>query len=269
MPAQDERKDPLDEEGVSSCLDVILFLLCVIGIIFFPPMWFAIWRIVSHYERAVIMRLGKMKSRKPSGPGLFVIIPCIDEFQIVDLRTLTFDVPKQELLTKDSVSIQVDAVVYYKIFDAVASVARVQDVHHSTRLLSQTCLRDTLSSRTLSEILADSDNIAEELSLTLDKKTDDWGVKVCQVNIKDVKIPPNMQRSMAAEAEAQREAKAKEIAARGERDAAMALREAADMIKSSDGALQLRYLQALNSIAAEKNSTIVFPLPINLVTAKK
>jgi len=150
MPNAKDQKDPLDDEGVTSFLDVILTFICIVGIIFFPPMWLGIWRIVSHYERAVIMRLGKLKSRKPSGPGLFVIIPCIDEFEKVDLRTLTFDVPKQELLTKDSVSIQVDAVVYYKIFDAVASVARVQNVHQSTRLLSQTCLRDTLSCRTLS-----------------------------------------------------------------------------------------------------------------------
>lgn len=262
-------KDPLAEEGHKSCFDTCLVFFSVLGCIVFPPMWFAVWRVVHHYERSVIFRLGRLKSRNAAGPGLFAILPCTDKMETVDLRTRTFDVPPQELLTKDSVTCSIDAVVYYYIFDAVASVAKVRDVHTATKLLAQTGLRNTLSSRTLSEILSDSDRIAKELSEALDQDTDAWGVKIDRVDIKDVRIPHNMQRSMAAEAEAAREAKAKIIAATGEKDASRALKEAADMINQSEGALQLRYLQTLGTVAAEKNSTIVFPIPMNLLTKKK
>lgn len=262
-------KDPLEDEGHKSCFDHCLVFFAILGCCIFPPMWIAIWRVVHHYQRAVIFRLGKLKSRKPEGPGLFAILPCTDDMQIVDLRTQTFDVPPQELLTKDSVTCAIDAVVYYNIFDAVNSVAKVKDVHTATKLLAQTNLRNTLSSRTLAEILSDSERIATELSEQLDDATDAWGVKVLRVDIKDVKIPHNMQRSMAAEAEASREAKAKIIAAEGEKDASKALKEAADMINQSAGALQLRYLQTLQTIASEKNSTIVFPIPMNLLSEKK
>jgi len=268
-PRQAPKEDPLEAEGHKGFCDYVLIGVSIFLCLVFPPMWFAVWRIVKHYERAVIYRLGKLKSKKPSGPGLFIVIPCTDDYHLVDLRTLTFDVRPQELLTKDSVTCQVDAVVYYNIFDAVASATRVRDVHYSTRLLAQTSLRNCLSSRTLAEILSDGEAIAEELGRELDVATDAWGVKVVRVDIKDVKIPNDMQRSMAAEAEAAREAKAKVIAAQGEKDSACALKEAAELISKSGGALQLRYLQTLNTIAAEKNSTIVFPLPMNLLSEKK
>ncbi|OQR80024.1 stomatin-2-like, partial [Tropilaelaps mercedesae] len=197
----------------------------------------------------------------------------------VDLRTLTFDVPPQEVLTKDSVTVSVDAVVYYsyipirnrrfayRIQNAAVSVANVENAHHSTRLLAQTTLRyrNMLGTRNLHEILSDREQISATMQNTLDETTDAWGIKVERVEIKDVRLPVQLQRAMAAEAEAAREARAKVIAAEGEQKSSRALKEAADVIAQSPAALQLRYLQTLNTISAEKNSTIVFPIPIDII----
>ncbi|XP_064457226.1 stomatin-like isoform X2 [Ornithodoros turicata] len=221
--------------------------------------------IVQEYERAVIFRLGRLVKGGARGPGLFFIIPCIDNYTKVDLRTVSFDVPPQEILTKDSVTVAVDAVVYYRIQNATIAVTNVEDYGRSTRLLAATNLRNVLGTRNLSEILSERESISHTMQTNLDDATDAWGVKVERVEIKDVRLPVQMQRAMAAEAEASREARAKVIAAEGEQRAARSLKEAADVISMSGPALQLRYLQTLTSIAAEKNSTIVFPLPMELI----
>ncbi|KAK6054548.1 SPFH/Band 7/PHB domain protein [Cooperia oncophora] len=199
------------------------------------------------------------------GPGIFFILPCIDSYKKIDLRVVSFDVPPQEILSKDSVTVAVDAVVYFRISNATISVTNVEDASRSTKLLAQTTLRNILGTRTLAEMLSDREAISHQMQSTLDEATDPWGVKVERVEVKDVRLPLQLQRAMAAEAEATREAGAKVIAAEGEQKASRALREAAEVIASSPCAIQLRYLQTLNSISAEKNSTIIFPFPIELI----
>uniref|UniRef100_A0A1I8IJL7 PHB domain-containing protein n=1 Tax=Macrostomum lignano TaxID=282301 RepID=A0A1I8IJL7_9PLAT len=212
-------------------------------------------RVVAEYERAVLFRLGRVSGSRARGPGLFFTAPCCDTVRIVDLRTVTFDVPPQEVLTKDSVTVAVDAVVYYRIFNPVISVINVENADRSTRLLAQTTLRNVLGTKNLSEILAEREDISCLMQESLDAATDPWGVKVERVEIKDVRLPVQLQRAMAAEAEAAREARAKVIMAEGERRASRALREAASVIQQSPSALQLRYLHTVSAISAENNST--------------
>jgi len=250
------------------CCHTILYILSLfLVIITFPFSLLFTLKIVSEYERAVIFRLGRMLGAK--GPGLFFVLPCMDDVQKVDLRTVSFDIPPQEILTKDSVTVAVDAVVYYKVFDPIQAVVNVQNASHSTRLLAQTTLRNSLGAHTLSGILSERDSISHGMQEFLDTATDPWGIKVERVEIKDVRLPQQLQRAMAAEAEASREAQAKIIAAQGEMDASKALRNAAEIIAQSPGALQLRYLQTLGQISAEKNSTIVFPLPMDMLAGLK
>merc|ERR1712213_215546 len=222
-------------------------------------------KVVKEYERAVIFRLGRLRKGGAKGPGLFFIIPCMDSYTKVDLRTVSFDVPPQEVLTRDSVTVAVDAVVYYRVQNATMSITNVEDSNRSTRLLAATTLRNVLGTKNLSEILSDRENISHTMQVSLDEATDPWGVKVERVEVKDVRLPVQLQRAMAAEAEAAREARAKVIAAEGEQKASRALKEAANVIAESSSALQLRYLQTLSSISAEKNSTIIFPLPIDFI----
>merc|ERR1719323_1378172 len=230
-----------------------------------PFSLFVCFKVVQEYERAVIFRLGRLLHGGSRGPGLFFVLPCIENYQKVDLRTITLDVPPQEVLTRDSVTVSVDAVVYYRVSNATVSVANVENAHHSTRLLTQTTLRNILGTKSLHEILSDRDSISGSMQSVLDEATTAWGIKVERVEIKDARLPVQLQRAMAAEAEAAREARAKVIAAEGEQKASRALREASDVISESSSALQLRYLQTLNSISAEKNSTIIFPLPIDMI----
>ncbi|XP_065068661.1 mechanosensory protein 2-like isoform X2 [Rhopilema esculentum] len=222
-------------------------------------------KIVQEYERAVIFRVGRLKKGGAKGPGIFFIIPCVDNYIKVDLRTVSFDVPPQEILSKDSVTVAVDAVVYFRVSNPISSVVNVEDATRSTKLLAQTTLRNVLGTKSLSEILVERENISHSIQQTLDEATDPWGVKVERVEVKDVRLPQQLQRAMAAEAEASREARAKVIAAEGEMNAARALKEASEVISESPGALQLRYLQTLQTISAEKNSTIIFPLPIDMI----
>jgi len=261
-PMGDIKEEDAADKG---CFYYFLYIVSIILLIATFPItiWGAI-KIVAEYERAVIFRVGRLEGAK--GPGLFFIIPCMDDVTTVDLRTVSFDIPPQEILTKDSVTVAVDAVVYYRIQDPIKSVTEIEDSQQSTKLLAQTTLRNQLGMKTLSGILQDRDEISFNLLQTLDEATDPWGIKVERVELKDVRLPAQMQRSMAAEAEASRDAKAKIIAAQGEKDASLALREASDIINQSPGAIQLRYLQTLTTISAEKNSTIVFPLPIDLLT---
>ncbi|KAJ3589181.1 hypothetical protein NHX12_010028 [Muraenolepis orangiensis] len=223
-------------------------------------------RIVQEYERAVIFRLGRITDRKAKGPGIFFILPCTDSIIKVDLRTVSFDIPPQEILTKDSVTVSVDGVVYFRVSDPISSVANVSNADLSTRLLAQTTLRNVLGTKNLSELLSDREGISHSMQSSLDEATDPWGIKVERVEIKDVKLPHQLQRAMAAEAEASREARAKVISAEGEMNAARALKEASLVISESPSGLQLRYLQTLSTIAAEKNSTIIFPLPMDIIS---
>ncbi|XP_046659153.1 band 7 protein AGAP004871 [Homalodisca vitripennis] len=248
------------------CGTILTALSWVVVVCTLPFSLFVCFKVVQEYERAVIFRLGRLVSGGAKGPGIFFILPCIDNYARVDLRTRTYDVPPQEVLTKDSVTVSVDAVVYYRVSNATISVANVANAHHSTRLLAQTTLRNVLGTRPLHEILSDREAISNTMQTSLDDATEAWGIKVERVEIKDVRLPVQLQRAMAAEAEAAREARAKVIAAEGEQKASRALREASEVIGDSPAALQLRYLQTLNTISAEKNSTIVFPLPIDLLT---
>lgn len=253
------------DSGIGFCGWILTVLSTAIIIVTFPFSLFFCIKVVQEYERAVIFRLGRLLHGGSKGPGIFFILPCIENYTKVDLRTLTFDVPPQEVLTKDSVTVSVDAVVYYHVQNAVISVANVENAHHSTRLLAQTTLRNMLGTKNLHEILSDRETIATSMQSVLDECTDVWGIKVERVEIKDVRLPIQLQRAMAAEAEAAREARAKVIAAEGEQKSARALKEAAEVITQSPAALQLRYLQTLNTISAEKNSTIIFPLPIDFL----
>ncbi|XP_064457475.1 band 7 protein AGAP004871-like isoform X2 [Ornithodoros turicata] len=254
------------EARLGLCGWILTVLSFAIVVVTFPFSLLFCIKVVQEYERAVIFRLGRLLQGGSKGPGIFFILPCIENYTKVDLRTLTFDVPPQEVLTKDSVTVSVDAVVYYRVQNAAVSVANVENAHHSTRLLAQTTLRNILGTRNLHEILADREQISNAMQSALDECTDAWGIKVERVEIKDVRLPVQLQRAMAAEAEAAREARAKLIAAEGEQKSSRALKEAADVMSLSPAALQLRYLQTLNTISAEKNSTIIFPLPIDFLT---
>ena len=254
------RTDP--DYGVFGYLLIAVSLLMVI-----VTLPISIWnciKVVQEYERAVIFRLGRLLGGA-KGPGIFFILPCTDEYRQVDLRTKSFDVPPQEILSRDSVTVAVDAVVYYRVKEAVLSVVNVVNVDGATRLLAQTTLRNMLGLRSLSEILTDREHIANDMQRHLDLATDVWGIQVERIEIKDVRLPVQLQRAMAAEAEASREAKAKVIAAEGEMNASVQLKEAADIMATAPNAMQLRYLQTLTTISAEKKSTIVFPLPIEML----
>lgn len=266
-----ERFDPnmntnVDNKQVMLACEYLLkaFILVLI-ILTFPLSLFLSLRVIAQYQRAVVFRLGRLVSKEPLGPGLIFVNPCLDTMKCIDLRTLTFDVPTQEVLTKDSVTVAVEAVVYYRIFDPVMSVVNVEDANRSTRSLAQTTLRNVLGTVDLCSLLTDREDIAASMQETLDVATDAWGMKVERVEIKDVRLPTQLQRAMAAEAEATREAKAKIIASEGEKKSARALREAAEEIEKCPIAIQLRYLQTLSSISMEKNSTIIFPLPIDIL----
>ncbi|XP_026797476.3 stomatin (EPB72)-like 3b [Pangasianodon hypophthalmus] len=255
-----------DNQGLGVCGWILVILSTILAVLSFPISIFISLKIVKEYERAVVFRLGRITARKPKGPGIFFILPCTDSFVKVDMRTISFDIPPQEILTKDSVTISVDGVVYFRVNNPIASVANVNNADYATRLLAQTTLRNILGTKNLGEVLSDREAISHSMQMILDDATDSWGIKVERVEIKDVKLPQQLQRAMAAEAEASREARAKVIAAEGEMNASRALKEASLVIAESPSALQLRYLQTLNTIAAEKNSTIIFPLPMDMIS---
>jgi regulator of protease activity HflC (stomatin/prohibitin superfamily) len=219
-------------------------------------------KIVQEYERGVIFRLGRLTGAK--GPGLFVIIPFIDRMVRVDLRVVTLDVPPQDVITKDNVTVKVNAVVYFRVVDPQNSVVKVLDHIRATSQIAQTTLRNVLGQVELDELLASREKLNQMLQKIIDEYTEPWGVKVSTVNIKDVELPETMRRSMAAQAEAERERRAKIIHADGEFQASERLAQAGMVIAREPVTLQLRYLQTLTEIASEKSSTIVFPLPIDL-----
>ncbi|KAL9989655.1 hypothetical protein ACROYT_G004223 [Oculina patagonica] len=248
------------------CGIVITVLCYILVVVTCPFSLFFCLKIVQEYERAVIFRLGRILPGGARGPGLFFVLPKIDQYSKVDLRTVSFDVPPQEALTRDSVTVTVDAVVYFRIQNATVSVTNVSDAQGSTKLLAQTTLRNMIGTKNLSEILMDREGLSAQMQLFLDDATDPWGVRVERVEIKDVRLPVQLQRVMAAEAEATREARAKVIAAEGEMTASRSLKEAADVMSETPSAMQLRYLQTLNTISAEKNSTIIFPMPVDFMS---
>ena len=236
----------------------IIIVLIVLLVVFVR----ASIKVVPEYERGVIFRLGRVGGAR--GPGLFFIIPVIDQMMKVDMRVVTLDVPTQETITKDNVTVKVNAVCYFRVMDPIAAVVNVSNYLLATQQIAQTTLRSVLGQSELDDLLAQRDKINLRLQQIIDDQTEPWGIKVSVVEVKDLELPESMKRSMARQAEAEREKRAKIIHAQGELRAAQELSEAAQLMSQADGALQLRYLQTLNEIAAENNSTIVFPLPLEL-----
>jgi regulator of protease activity HflC (stomatin/prohibitin superfamily) len=220
-------------------------------------------KILKEYERGVVFRLGRIVS--PKGPGFNWIIPIVDKMIKISLRVITMDVPPQDIITKDNVSVKVNAVVYFRVIDPVNAIIQVENYLYATSQLAQTTLRSILGEVELDQLLAERETLNIKLQEVLDKHTDPWGIKVTLVEVKYVDLPQEMQRAMARQAEAERERRAKVIAAEGEYQAATKLSEASDILGKSPMALQLRYLQTLAEMASEKSSTIVFPLPLDLI----
>ncbi len=222
-------------------------------------------RILKEYERGVIFRLGRVIGYK--GPGLIILLPIVDKMVRVSLRTVVMDVPSQDVITKDNVSVKVNAVVYFRVIEPQRAVIEVENFLYATSQLAQTTLRSVLGESELDDLLSEREKINQQLQEIIDRATDPWGIKVSMVEIKHVDLPIEMQRAMAAQAEAERERRAKIIAAMGEFQASEKLAEAAEVLSKTPVAIQLRYLQTLNIIAAENNSTTVFPIPIDFFNA--
>jgi regulator of protease activity HflC (stomatin/prohibitin superfamily) len=242
--------------GVLIIVGVIVFILLIA--------LFSSLRIAAEYERGVVFRLGRLIGLK--GPGLFFIIPFgVDRLVKIDLRVITLEVPPQEVITKDNVTAKVNAVIYFQVVDARKAVVQVLNYINASSQIAQTTLRAVLGQSTLDELLAERDRINQNLQKIIDEQTEPWGIKVSVVEIKDVELPQTMQRAMAKQAEAEREKRAKIINADGEFQASQTLANAAQVISSQQGALQLRFLQTMVEIGAEKNTTIILPLPIELI----
>ncbi len=221
-------------------------------------------KILNEYERGVIFRLGRLLPN-PKGPGIILVFAPIDRMTRVSLRTITLDVPPQDVITKDNVSVKVNAVIYYKVMDPNMAIIQVEDYNFATSQMSQTSLRSTLGQTTLDELLSEREKINSELQKIIDKATDPWGIKVSHVEIKHVDLPQEMQRAIARQAEAERERRAKVISAEGEYQASEKLAMAAEVLQKQPMSLQMRYLQTLMDISSEKSSIIVFPLPMEML----
>ena len=237
---------------------VIIVLIIAGGLLFMNAV-----RVVQEYERGVIFRLGRLVGAR--GPGLFFLIPGVERMKKIDLRVITMEVPSQEAITRDNVTVKVNAVIYFKVIDPENAVVKVLDFIRATSLIAQTTLRSVLGQSDLDHLLSERDQINQTLQKIIDEQTDAWGIKVSAVEVRDVELPQSMQRAMARQAEAEREKRAKIIHAQGEFEASKQLAAAAAVIGSEPATLQLRYLQTLTEIAVEKNSTIIFPLPMDLL----
>jgi regulator of protease activity HflC (stomatin/prohibitin superfamily) len=245
----------------------VVALIAIAAVVFLLLLFlFAAIKVAREYERGVIFRLGRLLP-EPKGPGLFLLIPIVDRMVKVDLRTITLNVPPQEVITRDNVPVRVNAVAYFRIVDPKAAIVQVENFMVATSQIAQTTLRSVLGQHSLDELLSERDKINSILQTIIDEATAPWGVKVSIVEVKDVEIPAGMQRAMARQAEAERERRAKVIAAEGEFQASQKLSEAADVMSRSPMALQLRYLQTLLEIGATNATTIVFPAPIDMLTA--
>ena len=237
----------------------LIVVIVIVGLIIFSGV-----KIMYEYERGVVFRLGRLSGTK--GPGFKWIIPGIDKLIKISLRIITMDVPPQDVITKDNVSVKVNAVVYFKVVEPEKAIVQVENYLYATSQLAQTTLRSVLGQVELDDLLAERDKLNLKLQDVLDKQTDAWGIKVTLVEVKYVDLPQNMQKAMARQAEAERERRAKVIAAEGEFQASTRLSEAADIMSKNPMALQLRYLQTMLEMSSEKSSTIVLPLPIDLLT---
>ncbi|NTW46594.1 MAG: slipin family protein [Chlorobaculum sp.] len=240
-------------------LSMNILVLLVLAVAFFV----SAVKIMPEYERAVVFRLGRILGAK--GPGLIILIPYIDRMVRVDLRTVTLDVPPQDIITRDNVSVKVSAVVYFRVLDPIKAIIDVADFHFATSQLAQTTLRSVCGQGEMDNLLAERDEINDRIQSILDKDTEPWGVKVSKVEVKEIDLPEEMRRAMAKQAEAERERRSKIINAEGEFQAAQRLSEAAAIIAQNPAALQLRYLQTLQDIAVENNSTTIFPVPMDLI----
>ena len=238
-----------------------VYLFVIVIIVFFLA---SAIKILNEYERGVIFRLGRVLG-SPKGPGLIILIPIVDRMVKVSLRTVVLDIPPQDVITRDNVSIKVNAVVYFRVIDALKAIVEVENYLYATSQLSQTTLRSVLGQAELDGLLSHREEINERLQAILDTHTEPWGIKVSNVEVKNVDLPQEMQRAIARQAEAERERRAKVIGAEGEFQAASKLSEASDILSKNPMALQLRYMQTLIEISTEKNSTIIFPLPIDLI----
>ena len=245
--------------------DVVGFLFSGVGvaIIFLILILLAAIKIVQEYERGVIFRLGRLQGAK--GPGLFLIIPFVDRMVKLDLRVVTLEIPSQEAITRDNVTVKVDAVAYFRVVDPCDAIVQVEDFRRATWQIAQTTLRSVLGQSDLDELLIHRDAINHRLTQIIDGSTEPWGIKVSTVEVKDVELPDTMKRAMARQAEAEREKRAKVIHAEGEFNAAQQLQAAAGVMSQQPAALQLRYLQTLTEIGVEKNTTVVFPVPIDIL----
>ncbi len=233
---------------------IVLFLILILA---------SAIRVLREYERGVIFRLGRLVGSK--GPGLILLIPIVDRMVKVSLRTIVLDVPAQDVITRDNVSVKVSAVVYFRVLDSSKAIVEVENFLFATSQLSQTTLRSILGQSELDELLAERDKINKQLQEIIDMQTEPWGIKVSLVEVKHIDLPQEMQRAMAKQAEAERERRAKVIAAEGEFQASQKLADAAKVLSTDPAALQLRYLQTLTIVAAENNSTTLFPIPIDLM----
>ncbi len=236
----------LNLEAIATTLIIVIFILMLLS---------SAIKIVKEYERAVVFRLGRLIGAK--GPGLFFRIPIVDSLRIVDLRVVSFDVPKQRIITKDNVTVDVDAVVYYRVFDPIKAVVAVENYIYATNLLSQTTLRDVIGQVELDDLLSKREELGKRLTEIIDTATDPWGVKVTQVSIKDVSLPEEMQRAIAKQAEAERERRSRIIMAEGEYQAASKMAEAAKLYQANPMAMRLRELQTFTEIARERNMIVV------------
>lgn len=239
----------------------LLYVVIAIGVLILLS---AAIRIVQEYERGACFRLGRFVGLR--GPGLVFLIPFIERMMKVDLRVITMDVPSQECITRDNVTVRVDAVIYFRVVDAADAVLKVLDYIKATSLLAATTLRNVVGQSELDELLAHRDKLNDKIQVVVDEGSNPWGIKVSMVEVKDVELPDPMKRAMAAQAEAERDRRAKVVHAEGEFQAAEKLTEAAKVIATQPSAMQLRYLQTLSSIATERASVIVFPLPMDLIT---
>ncbi len=241
----------------------IPYLFLIVLVVFFL---ISAIKILNEYERGVIFRLGRVLGA-PKGPGLIILIPVIDRMVKVSLRTVVLDVPPQDVITRDNISVKVNAVVYFRVIEPSKAIIAVENFLYATSQLSQTTLRSVLGQAELDELLSQREKINERLQEILDTHTEPWGIKVSNVEVKNVDLPQEMQRAIAKQAEAERERRSKVISAEGEYQAATKLAEASDILSRSPMSLQLRYLQTLIEISSEKNSTVIFPIPIDLIKA--
>ncbi len=244
-------------------MNVLFPILCVVGSGLIVLLLASV-RIVQEYERGVIFRLGRVMGAK--GPGLFFIVPIIDKMQKVDLRTITLDVPAQEAITGDNVTVKVNAVVYFRVIDPVMAIVQIEDFRRATWQIAQTSLRNVIGQSMMDQILQDREQINDTLQHIIDESTEPWGVKVSIVEIKDVELNSTMVRAMARQAEAERERRAKIIQAEGDFQSAQKLSEAARIMNAEPGAMTLRYLQTLVEIGVEQNTTTIFPIPIDIIS---